>query len=125
MPRPRGRPKGTGGWDKARAYQRLREIVWANQDALHEAQVKNALGIRYLVSRDKKTGKFTKISEEQAKERLSDAAWLANNELLEVWDERPNVQAYTDLMNRVLGKPAEHVEQTVSGGLEITWKGGD
>lgn len=102
-----GHPKG---WDKARAHQRLRELVWEQQDALHLAQIKNALGIRYLVSRDKKTGKFTKLSEAEAEARSKDKAWQRDNEVLEVWDERPNVQAYADLMNRTLGKPAEHVE---------------
>jgi uncharacterized protein YfbU (UPF0304 family) len=116
---PKGRPKG---WDKARAHAPLRELVWAQQDAMHEAQIKNALGIRYLVSRDRKTGKFTKLTEAEAEARSKDGKWQRDNEILEVWDERPNVQAYTDIMNRVLGKPTEHLEQTVQGGLEIKWK---
>ena len=118
--KPRGRPKG---WAKERQRQKLHEAVWAAQDALVEAQVKNALGIRYLVSRDRKTGKFTKLTEKEAEARANDKAWQRDNEILEVWDERPNIQAFTDLMNRTMGKPAEHVEQTISGGLEIKWKG--
>jgi hypothetical protein len=116
---PRGRP---AGYDKERARLRLREIVLRHHEALVEAQIKNALGIRYLVSRDRKTGKFTKLTEEQAKAKLGDEAFQRDNEILEIWDERPNVQAFTDLMNRTIDKPAEHVEQVISGGLEIAWK---
>jgi predicted lipase len=117
---PRGRPKG---WDKVKAHDRLRELIWQHQDSLHEAQIKNALGIRYLVSRDKKTGKFTKLTEAEAEARSKDAAWQRDNETLEVWDERPNIQAYSDLMNRTLGKPSEHLEVDAKVTKKVyTWK---
>lgn len=114
-----GRPKG---WDKERQRQKLREQFFQHQDAIVEAQIKNSLGIKYLVSRDRKSGKFSKLSAEQAESRLSDEAWLADNEIIEIWEERPNVQAFTGLADRALGKPTEHIEQEISGGLELTWK---
>lgn len=111
-----GRPRS---FDALKQHERLREQVAAAQDAMTEAQIKNACGIKYLVSRDKATGKFTKLTEEEAKLRLNDT----NAEIIEVWDERPNVQAYTDLMNRTLGKPAETVNADVKGDFNIRWQG--
>lgn len=100
-PRPgSGRPKG---FDKEYARLKLREQVFANIDAMVDAQISNARGIKYLVWRDKKTGKFKPVPED-ALERLSDAG-----EVIEVWEEKPNVQAFTDLMNRTIDKPAEQV----------------
>lgn len=103
----RGRPKG---FDKLKAHTRLREIVNANWDAMIEAQIKNSMGIRYLVSRDKKTGKFTKLTEAEAKLRLTSES----EEVIEVWDERPNVQAFTDLANRHIDKPTESIDMGVT-----------
>jgi hypothetical protein len=106
--------KGRGGrprsFDKLQQHQRLREIVSANWEAMIMAQVKNAQGIKYLVSRDKKTGKFTKLTEEEAKLRLTSES----EEVIEVWDERPNVQAFTDLANRHIDKPTESIEAKVT-----------
>lgn len=111
-----GRPKG---FDKLKQHMRLCAMVAASQDAMTEAQIKNAQGIKYLVTRDKASGKFTKLTEEEAKLRLAEG----HTEMVEVWDERPNVQAFTDLMNRVLGKPAETVNADVKGDIAIKWQG--
>lgn len=109
-----GKAKNVGGrprsFDKLKAHLRLREIVWANMDAMIEAQVRNAQGIKYLVTRDKATGKFTKLSEEEAKLRLAEG----HTEIVEVWDERPNVQSFTDLMNRTIDKPTESIDMGVT-----------
>lgn len=107
-----GRPKG---FDKVKAHDRVRELVAEHLDEMTLANIKNACGIKYLVTRDKATGKFTKLSEEDAKLRLTEG----HTEIVEVWDERPNVQSFTDLMNRTLGKPAETLDATVTiQGLE-------
>ena len=111
-----GRPRS---WDKLQEHMRLREIVAKHWDAMIEAQVKNSMGIRYLVSRDKKTGKFTKLTEEEAKTRLTSES----EEVIEVWDERPNVQAFTDLANRHIDKPTESVQSEIKGDITIKWQG--
>jgi len=98
---------------------RLRELVSANWDAMIQAQIKNSMGIRYLVSRDKKTGKFTKLTEEEAKTRLTSES----EEVIEVWDERPNVQAFTDLANRHIDKAVEQVQADIKGDITIKWQG--
>ena len=118
MPRGGARP-GSGpkkGFDKERARQKLRELVWAKMDAMIAAQVDNAAGIKYLVVREKKTGKFVRVTESMAKVKLGDA-----EEVVEVWEKDPNVYAFTDLMNRTIEKPTETVDANVAGRIEIRW----
>jgi hypothetical protein len=46
------------------------------------------------------------------------------DELIEVWDKEPSVQAYADLVNRTLDKPADHVEVSSKDGspLVLRWE---
>jgi hypothetical protein len=123
MPRGGKRPGAGGpkGWDKERQRQKLREQFFARQDAMIDAQISQACGVKYLVARERKTGKFVEVTEEQVKAILSGKDDTL--EMMEVWEKQPSVQAFADLANRALGKPAEHVEQTITGDLEIKWKG--
>jgi len=60
MPRGGARP-GAGrkkGFDALRQHERIREMVAAAQDEMVAAQIEAAKGIKYLVAREKKTGKF-------------------------------------------------------------------
>ena len=113
---PKGRAKGTKAKKtlaKEEAREILRQQVMAEMGPMTEAQIKNAKGISYLVYRDKKGGKFAKVKESEAEAILGD-----DNVIVEVWEERPSVQAYTDLMNRALDKPKEQpmeVDLTVTG----------
>jgi hypothetical protein len=113
-----GRPKGK------REPQTLQKIalrkaimrrVGRQLPALLDAQISNALGIKYLVVRDRATGKFNRVAKNAA-ENLK-----PTEEIIEIWEERPNVQAFTDLMNRTVDKPSEHVEMdtNLSGELKI------
>lgn len=114
-----GRPKGQQTLDKEAARAIVRETVYANLAPLLEAQIANAQGLKYLVTRDKKTGKFIRVTEAMAKAKQGD-----DEEIIEVWEKDPSVQAFTDLMNRALDKPAEHVELTGAGGapIVVSWK---
>ena len=108
----RGRPKGSKGkktLDKEAARELLRSMVKVSMGPMIEAQVKNAQGISYLVYRDKKGGKFTKVKADEAETILG-----RDDVLVEVWEERPSVQAFTDLMNRTIDKPVETVQATVT-----------
>lgn len=86
-----------------------------------EAQVANAMGIKYLVAREKKSGKFIEVTEAQVKGILSGKDDTL--EMLEVWEKQPSVQAFTDLMNRTLDKPAEQVQAEVrqTGEMVFRW----
>lgn len=116
----RGRPKGgknKSAFDKELLREELRNIVRAHLTPMTEAQVANAKGIKFLVLRHAKSGKFIKRIED-----LKGAVVLdPENEIIEVWAKDPSVQAFTDLMNRTIDKPTEQVaaDVTHSGVLEI------
>jgi hypothetical protein len=106
---------------KTLAKEAAREVlvarVLAELGPLVDAQIKNALGISFLVIRDRKGGKFVRVAESGAKAGLT-----SQEEVVEVWAKDPNVQAFTDLMNRALGKPVAQETVSMSGGIEIRWK---
>ena len=97
-----GRPKT---WDALRAHDRLREMVFAEQDKMTAAQIEAAKGVKYLVARNKKGGKFTHLTEEMAKLILSGED--QENEIVEEWEKLPNVQAYAYLIDQAVGKSTE------------------
>jgi hypothetical protein len=114
-----GRPKGRSQpmLDKLAARDLVRQLVTANLGPLVEAQLAHARGLKYLVVRDKHTGKFQRVGEAMARAKQG-----STEETIEVWEKDPSVQAFTDLLNRALDKPADQ-EQAValSGRLEIVW----
>src|SRR6516225_9745742 len=114
-----GRPKGSLGpeaLDKIAVRERVRELVIKRIDEMVNAQIENALGIKYLVTSDRRTKKFIRVGPAMASR--------ANEETVEVWQKDPSVPAFTDLMNRAIDKPAEQPTQLEhagkdSGPLEI------
>ena len=116
-------PKGhktqrTSGKEMAR--EALRQIVLARMETLVAAQMAHAEGLKYLVTRDKKSGKFIRVTEAMAKEK---SGLADGEEVIEVWEKDPSVQAFTDLMNRALDKPKEQEQEVQhSGGITITWE---
>lgn len=118
-----GRPKGSKDphtLEKEAARAALRALVMAELRPLVAAQISNAKGIRYLVVREKKSGKFVRVAEARAKVKTGE-------EIIEVWEKDPCVQAFTDLMNRTIDRPAEtlNAELEHKGGIEIRWKDGE
>jgi hypothetical protein len=115
-----GRPKGSKSpqtLDKLAAREFVRQFVTANLQPLLEAQAAHAQGLKYLVTRDKHSGKFVKVTEAMA-------GSLKGDELVEVWEKDPSTQAFTDLLNRALDKPAEQEQSVkVDGTLTVQWKG--
>ena len=94
----------------------VRKRVTERLDALLDAQIDNALGISYMVTRDRNTGKFIRVGPAMASR--------ANEETIQVWQKDPSVSAFTDLMNRAIDKPVEQPTQLEhagkdSGPLEI------
>lgn len=117
---PRGLAKGTkhaATLDKEQAREVLRDLVKASLKPMVEAQVKNATGISYLVYRDKQGGKFRSVKKDEA-----EAILAREDVIVEVWEERPSVQAFTDLLNRTLDKPTDSLEAVVSGDLVFRWE---
>jgi hypothetical protein len=109
-----GRPKGSKEpktLEKEAAREALRQMVFAQQRPLVEAQIANALGIKYLVVREK-SGKFVRVTESMAKVKLG-----PGEEIIEVWEKDPSVHAFQDLMDRAIGKPSDKLE--VTGTVDI------
>lgn len=101
--------------DKEQGRLALQAMVFAELQPLVAAQIANAKGLKYLVTRDKKTGKFLRVTETMARLKQGDG-----EEHIEVWEKDPSVQAFTDLMNRTLDKPAEQVQEIkVTASLDL------
>jgi hypothetical protein len=112
--RPRGRklPK-TLAKEAAREYVRV--TVTSALQPLLEAQIANALGLSYLVVRDKRTGKFLRVTEAMARVKLA-----SHEELVEVWEKDPNVTAFADLLDRAIDRPKEQPQEvTVTASDEL------
>jgi len=113
---PRGGPRPNSGpkpgskhaatITKEQAREALRQIVLKHMDEMAAAQVANAKGLKYLVTREKKSGKFIRVTEAMAR-----AAQGSDAESIEVWEKDPCVQSFTDLMNRALDKPKEQEQE--------------
>lgn len=104
-----GRPKGSKSQhtlDKEAAREVVRQRVVEALTPLLDAQIENAKGLKYLVTRQKSTGKFIRVTEAMAKAKTGD-----DEEIIEVWEKDPSVQAFTDLLNRALDKPKEQEQE--------------
>jgi hypothetical protein len=127
-----GRPKGTTGikhkatikaaFDKELLRQELRDLVRAHLTPLTQAQIANAMGIKYLVARERKGGKFVRLDEAKVKAIL--AGEESEHEVIEVWEKDPSILAFSDLLNRTIDKPTETVTQTseLNATIEIKWQ---
>jgi hypothetical protein len=118
-PGPRGQYKST--ITKQQARDALRELVIRKLERLVDAQLANAQGLKYLVTRDKKTGKFIRVTQAMAKAKQG-----SDEETIEVWEKDPNVQAFSDLLDRALDKPVNAVQLEHSGDVttRIVFGGG-
>lgn len=102
-----GRPKGPQTLEKEALRELVRARVAEKLLPLTDAQISNALGISFLVVREKASGKFLRVGKGRA-EKLD-----PETEIVEIWEKDPSVQAYTDLLNRALDKPKEQ-EQAIA-----------
>jgi hypothetical protein len=107
-------------FEKEAARAALRAIVYKHMEPMIEAQVANSKGIKFLVLRHAKSGKFIKRIEDKDAEIKIDP----DNEIIEVWAKDPSVQAFTDLMNRTIDKPADTTNLEQSGTIIHIYKWG-
>jgi hypothetical protein len=103
--------------DKALKREELRRIICSHMAEMTAAQVRAAKGLNVAVVR-RKDGTWRRIESAEA----FDAA-AAAGDLIEIQPLQPSTQAYTDLMNRALDKPAEQQQQVeVTGELILKWQ---
>lgn len=120
-----GKPKGyktKKTLAKEAAREITRAIITRELEPMIAAQIAHAKGISYLVVRAKNGGKFIRVTEAMAKQRsqpLKD-----DEEIIEIWEKDPSVQAFTDLLNRALDKPAEQMKITGAddGPVEVVFR---
>lgn len=103
--------------EKEAARVVLQARVFAAMAPLVDAQIANAQGIKYLVVRQKSTGKFLRRVG-----ATDQATHDPDTEIIEIWEKDPSVQSFTDLMNRAIDKPVEQVQLAASGNLVIAWQ---
>ncbi len=114
-----GRPKGKQTLEKEALREIVRRRVARELKPLLDAQISNAKGLKYLVVRQKTTGKFLRVTEAMARVRQG-AEDEDGTETIEVWEKDPSVQAFTDLLNRAIDKPKEQEQEIkLSGSVEV------
>ncbi len=101
---------------KEQAREAVRTLVLEQMRPMIEAQFSRAKGLKYLVTREKGSGKFIKVTEAMAQ------AFSESDEqpIIEVWEKAPCVQSWTDLMNRALDKPKDQEQEIkITGEVEL------
>jgi len=116
--KPRGR-KWASTITKEAAREVLRTQVIQQLEPLVQAQIDNAMGIRHTFLRDEQ-GRFVQLTDPKQIE----IALNSGDEGKYYWTytKDPSIQAFTDLMNRALGKPVEAVQVEQQGAIVIRWK---
>src|SRR5215831_9967144 len=124
-----GRPKGsksTKTLEKEAAREFVRQVVTEHLESLLAAQIANACGVQHFFLRDPSTGQFKRITDPDEIETALNAEDAGEGSTYWIFSKDPNVQALTDLLNRCIDKPAEHVQVTGDGGpLVIRWQCAD
>jgi hypothetical protein len=119
-----GKPKGTK-WPstlaKAEAREKARQFITERMGEFLEAMADNVVGIKHLMMRDPKTGKFERITGDA---KQIDKALKTKNAFW-IYTKDPNVAAFTDLLNRAIDKPAEHIQVAGEGSITIRWQTDD
>lgn len=118
-----GRKKGSqipATIQKAEARERLRVLLTAKLEPVAEALVSRAVGVRYFVTRNKKTGKYELVTNP---EQVVAALNGDDEQTGEFYTDKPDTQAIRELLDRTLdrapqpvkvggdedGSPVEHV----------------
>ena len=101
---------------KEAAREVLRQQVMKELGPMVSAQVKAAQGLKYLVTRDKKSGKFTTVTQAMARVMIN----AGESDSIEVWEKEPSTAAFSDLANRALDRPKEQKQEiNLTGEAEL------
>ncbi len=114
-----GRPKGSKSYStlsKEAAREALRQIVLNEMGEMTAAQIAAAKGLSHFILRDPKTGKFERVTDPDRIVEALNADEAKQGSTFYIHTKDPSVQAFTDLMNRALDKPAEQVKVTGEDG---------
>ena len=88
-----------------------------------QAQIANACGVQHFFLRDPATGQFKRITDPDEIEAALNAPNASKGSTYWIFSKDPNVQAFTDLLNRAIDKPAEHLQVSGDGSpIVICWQ---
>jgi hypothetical protein len=105
---------------KEAAREATRVLITKHLEPIVQSAVANAIGIRYLVVRDK-AGKFVRVTEAMARQKLG-----TGEEVIEVWEKDPNMQALKELLDRALDKAQEPPQALKhEGAIRLRWGSAD
>jgi hypothetical protein len=107
-----GRPHGTKNentLEKAEARELVRQMITECLKPMIKAQIANASGVQHFFLRDPSTGQFKRIMDPDEIESALNAPNASEGSTYWIFSKDPNVQAFTDLLNRAIDKPAEQV----------------
>src|SRR5262245_16157132 len=103
---------------KEQAREALRAIVIREMDSMVRAQIDNAQGVRHTFLRNEQ-GRFVLLTDPKQIEDALNSGEEGN--VYWTYTKDPSIRAFTDLMNRALGKPTEAVEANQQGEIKIQW----
>jgi hypothetical protein len=108
------------GLGNGRSSRKVRCYISEHLGEFLNAMAANVVGIKHMMMRDPKTGKFERVTGDA---KQIDKA-LKTKTAFWIYTKDPNVQAFTDLLNRVIDKPAEHIQVAGADGgpLVIRWQ---
>lgn len=104
--------------EKAAMRALYREKISARFDDIIEAQIASALGVSHMMGKDS-NGQWIEVTDPAVMARC-----LSSGEpFYRITAVNPNVTAIKDVMDRLMDKPAEHVEVTGADGeaLVVRW----
>ena len=120
-----GRPAGQKmqkTLEKEAAREFVRQMVTDNLAPMLKAQIAHASGVQHFFLRDPSTGQFKRITDPDEIEAALNAPNAGEGSTYWIFSKDPNVQAFTDLLNRALDKPTEQVHVTGDGSpIVIQW----
>src|SRR4051812_2142322 len=86
------------------AREALRVKLTREMDAVADALLSRARGVRYFVTRNKKTGKFELVTDA---ERIVDALNSEDDESGEFYTDKPDTAAIKEIFDRMVDKSKE------------------
>jgi hypothetical protein len=119
-----GKPKGYKApktLEKEAARAILRQRVTERLLPMVDAQIDNAMGIRHFIVRGP-AGKFERLTDPVQIEAALNAEGATEGSTYWIYTKDPCTPAFTDLLNRTIDKPAEHVALTGVDDGPITFK---
>lgn len=126
MPRPKGLPK-TGGKPKGykapstlakeAAREHLRIRLTGEIDTFVDALVSRAIGVRYFVTRNKKTGKYELVTNPK---QVIAALNGEDENIGEFYTDKPDIAAIKEALDRMVDKAKEQEQEVkLTGDAEL------